>query len=78
MINGTGVIIHTNFGRAPLSKEVLSRLARELSGYCNLEYFIPEKKRGRRGGYAERLLCGLTGAEDALIVNNNAAAVFLH
>jgi len=77
VVNGTGVIIHTNFGRAPLSSAILDSLFSELSGYCNLEYFIPEKKRGRRGGFAERLLCGLTGCEDALVVNNNAAAVFL-
>jgi L-seryl-tRNA(Ser) seleniumtransferase len=77
VVNGTGVIIHTNFGRAPLSPDVLDGLVRDLSGYCNLEFFIPEKKRGRRGGFAERLLCGLTGCGDALIVNNNAAAVFL-
>ncbi len=77
VINGTGVIIHTNFGRAPLPKGVLDSLGDELSGYCNLEFFIPEKRRGKRGGYAEQVMCSLTGAEDALVVNNNAAAVFL-
>jgi len=77
VINGTGVIIHTNFGRAPLPGTVLDSLASELAGYCNLEFFIPEKRRGKRGGFAEELLTELTGAGDALIVNNNAAAVFL-
>ncbi len=77
VINGTGVIIHTNFGRAPLPKGALNSLASELSGYCNLEFFIPIKQRGKRGGFAEELLAELTGTRDALIVNNNAAAVFL-
>jgi len=77
VINGSGVIIHTNLGRAPLGKELLNRAAENLSGYCNLEYHIPSAQRGKRGGYAEELICHLTGAEDALIVNNNAASVFL-
>ncbi len=77
VINATGVIIHTNLGRAPVAREILEKLASELGGYCNLELFLPERRRGRRGGYAEELLCGLAGAEDALIVNNNASSVFL-
>jgi L-seryl-tRNA(Sec) selenium transferase len=77
VINGTGVIIHTNLGRAPIARDILERLSAELCGYCNLELHLPERRRGRRGGYAEELLCGLTGAEDALIVNNNASSVFL-
>ncbi len=77
LINGTGVIIHTNFGRAPIPREAIDALGKELTGYCNLEFFIPEKRRGKRGGFAESLVCTLTGAEDALVVNNNAAAVFL-
>jgi L-seryl-tRNA(Ser) seleniumtransferase len=77
VINGTGVIIHTNLGRSPLSERMLTLLRDELSGYTNLEYHIPSKGRGKRGGYAEELMCHLTSAEDALIVNNNAAAVFL-
>jgi len=77
VINGTGVIIHTNLGRAPFSMELLKKLADSMNGYCNLEFFLPERTRGRRGGYAERLLCSLTGAEDALVVNNNASAVYL-
>lgn len=77
VINGTGVILHTNLGRSPVSAEILDKLKNALSGYCNLEYHIPGETRGRRGGYAEELICELTGAEDALIVNNNASSVFL-
>ena len=77
VINGTGVIIHTNLGRSPLSERMLTLLRNELSGYANLEYHIPSKGRGKRGGYAEELMCHLTSAGDVLIVNNNAAAVFL-
>jgi len=77
IINGTGVIIHTNFGRAPLGEKIFETLKSEISGYCNLEFHIPSKARGKRGGFAEELICQLTGAEDALIVNNNAASVFL-
>lgn len=77
VINGTGVIIHTNFGRAPLGEKIFEKLKSEISGYCNLEFHIPTKGRGKRGGFAEELICQLTGAEDALIVNNNAASVFL-
>ncbi len=77
IINGTGVLLHTNLGRAPLGKEVLQSIAQQLYGYCNLEYTIPTQKRGKRGGFAEKLICTITGAEDALIVNNNAASIFL-
>lgn len=77
VINCTGVVIHTNLGRAPLGEKVFRKLGDELSGYCNLEFSIPEKKRGKRGGFAEELVCSLTGGEDALIVNNNASSVFL-
>ncbi len=77
VINGTGIIIHTNFGRAPLGEKIFDTLKSEISGYCNLEFHIPSKSRGKRGGFAEELVCQLTGAEDALIVNNNASSVFL-
>jgi L-seryl-tRNA(Ser) seleniumtransferase len=77
VINGTGVIIHTNLGRSPLGHRILEKLSNTLDGYCNLELHIPTMKRGKRGGFAEELLCHLTGAEDALIVNNNASSVFL-
>ena len=55
VINGTGVIIHTNLGRAPLSAEVLDELRQSLCGYCNLELHLPTHARGRRGGFAEEL-----------------------
>jgi L-seryl-tRNA(Ser) seleniumtransferase len=77
VINGTGIIIHTNFGRAPLGENIFSKLKDQLSGYCNLEFHIPSKSRDKRGGFAEELICRITGAEDALIVNNNASSVFL-
>lgn len=77
VINGTGILLHTNLGRAPLGNEILSQVTTALSGYCNLEYHIPTQKRGKRGGFAEKLICLITGAEDALIVNNNAASLFL-
>lgn len=77
VINGTGVIIHTNLGRSPISADILENLAAQCSGYCNLELDLIAHKRGRRGGFAEDLLCSLTGADDALIVNNNASSVFL-
>lgn len=77
VINGTGVMIHTNLGRAPLAIDILHGLVDTMSGYCNLELHLPTHKRGRRGGFAEELLCQLTSGEDALIVNNNASSVFL-
>lgn len=76
-INATGVVIHTNLGRAPLSESASRALAEIGSGYCNLEYDLALGSRGRRGSSCERLLIELTGAEDAVIVNNCAAAAFL-
>ncbi|MGI9036529.1 MAG: L-seryl-tRNA(Sec) selenium transferase, partial [Pyrinomonadaceae bacterium] len=77
VINATGVIIHTNLGRAPLSENARRAMADAASGYCNLEYDLSNGKRGRRGAYTEQLLAELTGAENALVVNNCAAAAFL-
>jgi L-seryl-tRNA(Ser) seleniumtransferase len=77
VINATGVIIHTNLGRAPLSENARRAISEEASGYCTLEYDVQTGKRGRRGARAERLLTELTGAESALIVNNCAAACLL-
>lgn len=77
VINATGVIIHTNLGRAPLSETARRALIENAAGYCNLEYDLASGERGRRGRRAEQLLVELTGAEDALIVNNCAAAAFL-
>jgi len=77
VINGTGVILHTNLGRAPFSKEIFSESELSLLDYCNLEYDLIEGKRGERGAGVEKLLSILSTAEKALVVNNNAAAVFL-
>ncbi len=76
VINATGVILHTNLGRAPLAPAAIERVS-ALSGYTNLEYDVDEGKRGRRDVHAERLLCHLLGAEAAVVVNNNAAATLL-
>jgi len=76
VINATGVIIHTNLGRAPLS-QAAERAMREASAYCNLEYDLGAGERGSRYEHAEDLLCRLTGAEAALVVNNDAGAVLL-
>lgn len=77
VINATGVIIHTNLGRAPLSENARKAMAEQSSRYCTLEYNVETGKRGKRGARAEHLLAELTGAESALIVNNCAAAAFL-
>lgn len=77
VVNATGVILHTNLGRAPMSAAAADAMREVAAGYCNLEYDLVEGVRTRRGIRAERLLAGLTGGEDALIVNNNAAAVML-
>jgi len=77
VINATGIIIHTNLGRAPLSKETIEAIASVSSGYSNLEYDLDAGKRGKRSHHAESILQKLTGAESALVVNNNAAAVLL-
>src|SRR5438128_7685265 len=76
VINATGVILHTNLGRASLS-EAARRAMLEAAGYCNLEFDLPTGTRGRRGPRAEDLLANITGAEAALIVNNCASAVLL-
>jgi len=76
-INATGVIIHTNLGRAPLAREALDRVSAVAGGYSNLEYDLGEGGRGSRQDHAAPILRRLTGAEAALIVNNNAAAVLL-
>jgi L-seryl-tRNA(Ser) seleniumtransferase len=77
IINATGVIINTNLGRAPLSYEALQAVQRVASGYSNLEYDLEPGERGSRHVHVVALLRELTGAEDAIVTNNNAAAVLL-
>ena len=77
VINATGVIIHTNLGRAPLAAAALERVSRVAQGYSNLEYDLGRGHRGSRTVHAEALLTALTGAEAAVVVNNNAAATLL-
>jgi L-seryl-tRNA(Ser) seleniumtransferase len=77
VINATGVILHTNLGRAPLSAAAISQLGETATRYSNLEYDIETGERGKRDVHTSRLLAELAGAEAAIIVNNNAAAVFL-
>lgn len=76
-INATGVIVHTNLGRAPLATRAAHRAAAIAAGYSNLEYDVELGARGHRHVHAERLVCDLTGAQAATIVNNNAAATML-
>jgi L-seryl-tRNA(Ser) seleniumtransferase len=77
VINATGVIIHTNLGRAPLAESAIDRVAEVARGYSSLEYDLGRGARGKRDVHAEALLCRLTGAEAAIVVNNNAAATML-
>ena len=77
IVNASGVILHTNLGRAPLSKEAAMAMALVATGYCNLEFDLDSGARGSRNVHIEQLLCQLTGAEAALVVNNNASAVLL-
>ncbi len=77
VINATGILLHTGLGRSPLPEVAIERVARVAAGYCNLEINLDDGQRGMRCSYAEILLQELTGAEAALIVNNNAAATLL-
>ncbi|HWZ53110.1 MAG TPA: L-seryl-tRNA(Sec) selenium transferase [Candidatus Acidoferrales bacterium] len=77
VINATGVILHTNLGRAPLSAAAAAEIASSATRYSNLEYDMSSGERGKRDVHTSRLLAQLVGAESAIVVNNNAAAVFL-
>jgi L-seryl-tRNA(Ser) seleniumtransferase len=77
VLNATGVIVHTNLGRAPLAAQALERVVEAARGYSNLEYELGEGRRGSRQEHVVEALRRLTGAEAALVVNNNAAAVLL-
>jgi L-seryl-tRNA(Ser) seleniumtransferase len=77
VINGTGVILHTGLGRAPLADSAIEAVAAVSSGYASVEVSLTDGERGQRIAAVERLLCELTGAEAAVVVNNNAAATML-
>ena len=77
VINGTGIVVHTNLGRSLLSEDSLQNLLTIAGNYSNLEFHIVQGKRGKRYSHITGILKELTGAEDAVVVNNNAAAVFL-
>lgn len=77
VINATGIVLHTGLGRAPLAAEAVAAVAEVASGYCNLELDLTTGRRGDRHEHCRDLLRELTGAEDALVVNNNAAGTFL-
>jgi L-seryl-tRNA(Ser) seleniumtransferase len=77
VINATGVVLHTNLGRAPISMEALDRVREAAAGYSNLEYDLAAGARGKRDVHTARLVAHLVGSEAAIVVNNNAAAVFL-
>ncbi|MDP9339467.1 MAG: L-seryl-tRNA(Sec) selenium transferase, partial [Acidobacteriota bacterium] len=77
VINATGVILHTNLGRAPLSAAIVDAIQRAATQYSNLEYNLEAGARGKRDDHTRELLTRLTGAEDAIVVNNCAAAVLL-
>lgn len=77
VINATGVLLHTNLGRAPMDPGTLAGAARIAGGYCNLEFDLEAGERGDRSVHCARVLSRLTGAEDAVVVNNNAAAMVL-
>lgn len=77
VINGTGVILHTNLGRAAMGSKLLNESIISLLGFSNLEYDLLQGTRGKRGDFVERMLAVFSNSESALILNNNAAAVFL-
>ena len=77
VINATGIVLHTNLGRAPIPRRLVKKLSDCLSGYMNLEYNLEKGARGERYEHIEKIICEITGAEAAMAVNNNASAVLL-
>ena len=77
VINATGIILHTNLGRAPLGKKIVAEIEKISTGYSNLEFDLNKGKRGNRNNHIKNLIKKITNSEDAVVVNNNAAAVML-
>ena len=77
IINGTGIVLHTGFGRAPFDGNHLKKVADKLNGYINLEFDLAHNKRGDRQSHIDEHLASICGSESSLIVNNNAAAILL-
>ncbi|MFQ6676715.1 MAG: L-seryl-tRNA(Sec) selenium transferase [Fidelibacterota bacterium] len=77
IINGTGVVLHTGFGRAPVSRKIISHVAKRMEGYVNLEFDLASGKRGERQDHISHIISGICGTESCVIVNNNAAAVLI-
>ena len=77
VINATGTVIHTNLGRSPIDPAIWEAVSAVNTGQCNLEIKLSDGKRGQRKGMVDELLAKLTGAEDALVVNNNASSIYL-
>ena len=77
VINGTGIVLHTGLGRAPIHRQVIKKASKMMEGYSNLEFHLESGKRGNRQSHLTHYLRALTGAESAMVVNNNAAAVLL-
>ena len=77
IINGTGIVLHTGFGRAPISRSIIDKANHNLSSYCSLEFNVKDGIRGERLQYSKKLINTLINSEDSLIVNNCAAAVFI-
>ncbi len=77
VINATGVVIHTNLGRSLIADEAVDAMTQTAKYYSNLEYDLSAGKRGQRNSHVEDILCSITGAEAAMVVNNNAGAVML-
>ncbi|MFC1462420.1 L-seryl-tRNA(Sec) selenium transferase [Verrucomicrobiota bacterium] len=77
VINATGIVLHTNLGRAPLGRDMIDEIARVAGGYCDIEFDLENAQRGNRNGHVREILKFLTTAEDALVVNNNAAGIIL-
>ena len=77
LINGTGIVLHTGFGRAPISKKIIQRVATKLDGYINLEFDLFDGKRGYRQNHLSKMCNAIFGSQSSLLVNNNASAVLL-